>query len=81
MKKYVKPDLYYENFELNQHIAACAFDMEDFQTVEKCSLTGEDAGYPNDMKFFADGTDACTDGPLVDICYTNGTTGINVFNS
>ena len=23
MKKYVKPELYYENFELSQHIASC----------------------------------------------------------
>ncbi len=27
MKKYVKPELYYENFELSQHIAACGIDV------------------------------------------------------
>lgn len=27
MKKYVKPDLYYENFELSQHIATCMIDI------------------------------------------------------
>ena len=81
MKKYIKPDLYYENFELSQHIAACLFDMEDFQDLNTCSVTGKDAGYPDDMKFFASGTGACIDGPLDDICYTNGTTGINLFNS
>ncbi len=26
MKKYVKPELFYEHFELSQQIAACTFD-------------------------------------------------------
>ena len=25
MKKYVKPEIYYENFELSQHIADCGW--------------------------------------------------------
>lgn len=27
MKKYVKPELFYERFELSQHIADCAWEM------------------------------------------------------
>ena len=29
MKPYVKPELYFESFELAQHIAACAWDMKN----------------------------------------------------
>ena len=31
MKPYIKPELYYENFELSQHIAACAYDMQNLK--------------------------------------------------
>lgn len=40
MKKYVKPDLVYENFELSQNIAACGWDMNQaHETV--CTAEGD----------------------------------------
>lgn len=35
MKKYVKPELFYEHYELSQHIADCAWEMT-YATKEVC---------------------------------------------
>ena len=81
MKKYVKPDLFYENFELSQHIAACAWDMNDSQNVETCSAVSDSTwGVPEGLHAF-NSVAVCTDGPLDSYCYTNGSSGINIFNS
>ena len=43
MKKYVKPELVYESFELTQQIAACDFDLvETTVNGEGCKFTGVD---------------------------------------
>ena len=36
MKKYVKPELFYERFELSQHIADCAWELTS-GSKETCS--------------------------------------------
>lgn len=41
MKKYVKPELFYESFELSQQIAACAYDSHNTSS-EDCVFTGDD---------------------------------------
>ncbi len=79
MKKYVKPELFCESFELAQHIAACAFDSNGTQdSVEKCSFTG-DSGFGIVNVFQSKPTcEAKGD----DYCYTNGSGGLmNLFNS
>lgn len=56
MKKYVKPDLYFESFQLDQHIAACGFDMVDLKDPKECISHGDTDGvYPDygDIKLFA----------------------------
>lgn len=83
MKQYVKPELYYENFELSAHIAACAWDMKDFKDVDECSAVSDDdnlLGYPGGMRLF-NNEEVCLDGPIDDYCYTNGESGLNIFNS
>ena len=40
MKKCVKPEAYYENFQLNQSIAACGWDMNS-QTKETCQALSD----------------------------------------
>ena len=37
MKPYVKPELYFESFELAQHIAACAWDMKNQNNENNCT--------------------------------------------
>lgn len=47
MKKYVKPELYYENFELTQHIAACTLKITANLSVtdhNNCNATGKLSG-------------------------------------
>lgn len=41
MKKYVKPELFYEKFELSQHIASCAIPL-NYDSVNSCSVRSDD---------------------------------------
>jgi len=80
MKKYIKPDLYCESFELSQHIATCAWDMAKQSDPSNCSASQE--GYPKTI--FAD-AGACQQvinpNQLDDYCYTNGAESNKIFNS
>lgn len=82
MRRYEKPKLYIERFELSQHIASCAWDMSNFKTLEECSAESDEEwiGIPG-INAFLELNEKCTDGPWEDICYTNGSSGSNVFNS
>lgn len=40
MKKYVKPELFFENYELSQHIAACDYKMNHEKDDYGCSALG-----------------------------------------
>lgn len=54
MKTYVKPELYYENFELSEHIASCATPTK-FGEQDVCWI-------PDELKAFltpATSTDVC----------------------
>lgn len=53
MKKYVKPDIYFESFQLTQHIAACGWDL-NAATVESCTSEGDNQKVYSDNNFFAD---------------------------
>ena len=81
MKKYVKPELFYEHFELTEHIAACTFDHKNtYTSFETCSFTGDaDSDWP-DMVIFLDGNDKCI-WPVQEYCYYTGSNGMNTFNS
>lgn len=84
MKKYVKPELFYESFELSQHIANCQWEL-DHASKETCVATGEDGtGYENNTLFMS--YLACEwtadDGMYEDYCYHSGADGnLNVFAS
>lgn len=74
MKEYVKPELYYESFELSQHIAACYFNLERTAfKVEDCYMPG--------TYYFAASNGACTTGEPGGYCYTNGSSTFTAFNS
>lgn len=81
MKKYVKPELIIENFELSQHIASCDYDLDEntFSDVG-CAFTGVEEGSGQSISIFNDGN-ICNVEPE-GYCY-HGSTGAmySLFNS
>lgn len=80
MKEYVKPELYYESFELSQHIAACNLTMNSSSSTDpaNCSASGTIGGDWSDSWFIS--------GPVCTIevegyCYTNGSMNLTTINS
>lgn len=81
MKKYVKPELFYESFELNQQIAACQFDSNNTSTDEGCAFTGFDAVANEVVTIFLESTTACTV-KADSYCYHNAAfSPYGIFNS
>ena len=83
-KKYVKPELFYENFEMSQQIAACDYDSNNTLNDDEnnCKFTGiSDFG---SMTIFLSN---CSQNDTVDVtdygyCYHNATSSpIGTFNS
>lgn len=84
MKKYVKPELFFESFELSQSIAACGIDMHQGDATScKPQLDPYFWGGATDQVFNL-GTEWCQT-PIEKIesyCYTYGTSEAGrVFNS
>lgn len=83
MKPYVKPELFYESFEMNQSIAACEYDMN---LMPEKGCTGEwDIDLDNsteavDKLLFLEETVACKS-KVMDYCYFNANNSINTFQS
>ena len=77
MKKYVNPDLYFESFQLDQHIAACGYDMVGFKNPDECVSTGDADGiypdYTGAAVLFSDKNTNCQANPDV-YCYITGVT-------
>lgn len=76
-KKYVKPQVYMERFELNQHIAKCDWDYEGSLDANNCRAESNLDGAGN-MALFASTTNGCTEiieaGNLEDYCIFAATT-------
>lgn len=72
MKKYVKPELFYERFELNQHIADCMWEMTASNKTVCSAAPDANMGY-NPGNLFIDSLAACTlkDHQYGDFCYEN----------
>ena len=82
MKKYVKPELIFESFEMTQQIAVCDFDLvESTLSDTTCAFEGE--LLPGDTKIiFLDGGKGCKITDIEDYCEHNGSSGtVIVFNS
>lgn len=83
MKQYVKPDLYYEDFELSTHIATCVLDMANSSDVNNCTATsdGNQIGLPEGATYF-NNAEVCGNGNSIDeYCYTKGSSMFTIFNS
>lgn len=79
MKKYVKPELFYESFELSQQIAACDYDSKNTLNDEDCSFTGYNKDFETEMTIFV--TSACNV-IAESYCYHNASPiSYGIFNS
>ena len=78
MKKYVKPELFYESFELSQQIAACEFDSKNTNSdIYNCSFTWDND--PEWVVFVAGNGQCQAEGESG--CYHGSTDGFSIFNS
>lgn len=82
MKKYVKPELIFESFEMSQQIAACSIDGQfNVTDATDCSFTGynEELEEPMNKIFSSEPTCKTT---TESYCYHNSTSGgFGIFNS
>lgn len=83
MKTYVKPDLYYESFELSQNIAVCGWDMNNMDK-NNCTALG-DTSLGNFEVFLFTSTNKSCEATESDVaesyCYEPGTGAWGLFNS
>ena len=79
MKKYVKPELVCESFEMSQQIAACEYDSYNTSMdVETCGFTGSQFG--ESITIFTLGNGFCS-ASGEDFCYHEAVSGFSLFNS
>lgn len=81
MKKYVKPDLCYENFQLSHTIASCSVPLN--HGAETCKFDSSDlGGNAGDFTIFTEGEN-CEVGPDVyeDYCVYKSSDDYTIFNS
>ncbi len=80
MKKYVKPELFFESYELSQSIAACGWDMNQGDPTT-CTAAGDPSfGNPDILVF----TESNCELVLDRYCYENGAESgpeLRIFNS
>lgn len=82
MKKYVKPDLFYENFELSHTIANCSLPLNHQVTEVGCGISEYD-GVSIGVTLFTAGANCDADISIWtdDYCEFTGTSDYNVFTS
>ena len=82
MKKYVKPMLFHEKFELSQHIADCAWELNS-PSKESCAAVADPDYLPGLKNLFLSDANGCVYTPETysAYCYHDGVQGVNVFAS
>lgn len=83
-KPYVKPQLYYENFELSQHIAACGWDMSNSADKYNCTAVGDEEHFNNPPVSLFTETPRCQVVPGdvgESYCYEPSKGAFGIFNS
>ena len=85
MKTYEKPQIFFESFEVSQHVAACGWDMSNSVTPENCSAVGDSVDFTNPpFTIFVEGNNKCLfKFDSGQFCYENSTddSTMRVFNS
>ena len=81
MKKYVKPELFYEHYELSQHIADCTFEY--ILTQDACAAQGDSEDFLDAILVFNNTPSPCNTLPknVANFCYTTSTGVGNIFAS
>ena len=75
MKNYVKPELFFESYELSQNIAACGWDMKNQNQPGDCQALGDaEHGNPGILVF----TEGKCDNVLESYCYENSADNITM---
>ena len=82
MKKYVKPEIFIEKFELSKHIADCAWELQSGNS-ESCHATPDPEKLAGiDGNLFNESNCEWAPGVNSDVyCYTNGAQNARVFAS
>lgn len=82
MKKYVKPGLFYEKYELSQHIADCAWELIS-SSKDSCAARADTKFLSDFPNLFVSSANGCTwtSDVYQDYCYQDGAQGVNVFKS
>lgn len=90
MKKYVKPELFYEHYELSQHIADCAWEWVNLTNEAICAAEPDEVKNPvwtpgfdkADYMLFSN-NQVCTflSDWYTDYCYQSGAAHANLFKS
>ncbi len=76
MKKYVKPELFFESYELSQNIAACGWDMKNQNQPGDCKAEGDPAwGNPSILVFTENSK---CENVLESYCYENSADNITI---
>lgn len=81
-KPYVKPQLYYENFELSQHVATCGWDMSNQSDKINCTALGDEKLGNFPVSLFTE-TPRCqvTEDQVEGYCYEVSSGKVGLFNS
>ena len=81
MKKYVKPELFYEHYELSQHIADCQWEL--VHAENECKAYGDgDYSEVAGLVLFTDGLGCdVTPETFGDYCYHGSADGTRTFMS
>lgn len=77
-KKYEKPLIYMEKFELAEHIAGCSLTINNTDVVV-CTAEGTIGDLPSEA-WFVPGNTLCAI-EVEDYCYTNSSNNIATINS
>lgn len=80
MKKYVKPELFFERYELSQHIANCTWDLNLANENDCTTFKGDSELDPSLEGYILLTTDKNCNFPGPD-CYMVAVSGMNTFNS
>lgn len=78
MKKYKKPVIYFERFEMSQQIAACDYDSNNTSNDVSCEFTGINKDFGVEMTIFQGNCDVFAES----YCYHSSSSGYySIFNS
>lgn len=80
MKKYVKPELIFESFEMSQQIASCAFDSQNTQNDKGCAFTGRNE-FTGAVETIFLSHDLCTTKAEAYCYHGSSGEGFSIFNS